>query len=195
MFFQHRWHHTCKCVFVHKWHWYAFCIERSQSIIMHFWQSVTFPAASYKPCTFSGYGAALCLIGVVPPSPKSLKWRRNNSHLHCFAIYSAIISVTSNGGGTTWVFKGLQNPLCIQKWHWYAFRIDWSQSIIMLLVHPLPFSSSSYKPHSLVIAVHWVQFELFPHLLNPRNEGGTAPSQFISYLRTWWFRWLAKMTG
>jgi len=170
VFFQHRWHHTCKCVLVR-------VLYRTVAVYYHaFWHSLPLPSSSYKPCTFSGYGAALCLIGVVPSSPKSLKWRRNNSHLHCYAIYSAIISVTSNGGGTTRVFKGLQESLCIQKWHWHAFRIDWSQFTIMHFVHSLPFPSSSYKPHSLVIAVHWVQFELFPHFLNPRNEGETTPT-------------------
>ena len=70
------------------------------------------------------------------------------------------------------------------KWHWSAFHIEQSLSKIMHLVHSLPFLATSYKPLTLVIVVHCVWLELFPHFLNPSDEGRTTPSQFISYLVT-----------
>jgi len=54
----------------------------------------------------------------------------------------------------------------VHKWHWYTFRIEQSQSIIMHLEHSLAIAASSYKAHALVIAVHCVWFELFPHFVN-----------------------------
>jgi len=110
--------------------------------------------------TFSRYCGALRLVGVVPSCHISLKGRRNSSH----------------GFSPTLLPSRLQKCIFGHKWHWYAFCIERSHATITYLVHSLPIPASSYRPHSLAIALHCVSLELFPHFLNPWNEGGTTPT-------------------
>jgi len=151
--------HLQKCVLGHKWHWYPLRIGQSHAIITHLVHSLPIPASFYMPHSLDIVGA-LRLVGVVPSCHKSLKWRRNSSHGFC----------------PTLLPSGLQKCIFGHKWHWYAFCIGRSHATITYLVHSLPIPASSYKPHSLAIAVHCVLLQLFPHFLNPWNEGGTTPT-------------------
>jgi len=84
----------------------------------HAFGTVASHTSLFQQATLSSYCSVLCLVGVVPSFPKSLKRRRNNSHLIYFIPCDTIVLVASLDDQITWVFS---NTVAIAPAKW-CFR-------------------------------------------------------------------------